>query len=141
MQTMRTEPAITTIFVSASYDKTLHRIREALRGEGLTAVMEFDLSERITRVFGTEGPSCRVLFIDSPLILLEAMANGIAAATMFPLHVAVSERNSGTLVQFLSPIAIQESELSIGSKISLGKLQNQISRSLDAIGAHEALAG
>ena len=138
---MSPKRAIRTIFIPVSYDKTLQRIREALRGEGLTVVMEFDLSARITRAFGTEGPSCCVLFIDSPLILLEAMANGIAAATMFPLHIAVSEDNCGTLVQFLSPIAFQESELSIGSKISLGKLQNQISRSLDAVGAQEALAG
>jgi len=138
---MSTTPGATTLVIPAVYGEGLQRVREIFKRAGLEILMEFDCSARICRQFGMQVPQCRILFVDSPSLLLEAMTTGLAAATMYPVHVAVSERGSTTVVAFLSLTTIHLSDFPIGVKTALSKLHFEIGRRLQSTGLHNQTAG
>ena len=138
---MNTTPGVTTLVIPAVYEEALQRVRKIFKHAGLEILMEFDCSARICHQFGMQVPQCRILFVDSPSLLLEAMTTGVAAATMYPVHVAVSEQGSTTMAAFLSLTTIYLSDFAIGVKTALSKLHSEIGRSLQSADIHNQMTG
>jgi uncharacterized protein (DUF302 family) len=134
-------PGATTLVIPTVYGEALSRVREVFKRAGLDILMEVDCSARISHQFGMQVPQCRILFVDSHSLLLEVMTTGPAATIMFPIHVAVSERGTTTVVAFLSLKNINLSDFPIGVKTAISKLHSEIVQSLQSIAVHDELEG
>jgi uncharacterized protein (DUF302 family) len=128
-----TEPATISFIVPDSFEGAIKLIRQALTECGLNILVELDLSGRINQELGIALAACRVLCVDSPLFLLEALSLDGAAAVFLPAHVVVSEQRMQTVVHLLSPASIQSGGLPVSAKIPVSKLQEQLSRALEHI--------
>ena len=128
-----TEPATISFIVPDSFEGAIKLIRQALTECGLNILVELDLSGRINQELGIRLAACRVLCVDSPLFLLEALSLDGAAAVFLPAHVVVSEQRMQTVVHLLSPASIQSGGLPVSAKIPVSKLQEQLSRALEHI--------
>lgn len=133
------EPTAHTYVIPEPYERALKLLREALSKEGLGIPMELDISRRIRRELGVTLLPCKVLCVDSPMVLVEAMAIDTAGAIFLPLHLVVSGRGPQTQVHLASPATIRYAEVPVGVKSPLSKLQARLSRILQRLGGRQSL--
>lgn len=126
-------PAVTAYLMVEPFAKALERVRESLQRADLSIVAELDVSERIKRQLCLGFAPCRILLVDSPYLLLEALALDRSAASFLPLHVVISGRGAQTLVQWMSAGAIEHGKLPVGTAGPLEKLQQRLSLALQGI--------
>ncbi len=130
------EAAVTVYTMAYPFERALPAVREALAGGGLTIVGEMDISERIRRQLGLDFGPCRVLLVDSPYLLVEALALDRSAAALLPLHVVISGRESITHVHWISLAGIRQARLPAGAEAPLAKLHAGLLRVFDGL-AHK----
>jgi len=128
-----------TYLIPEPFERALKLLRESLRKEGLSIPMELDLSRRVRRELGVRLLPCKVLCIDSPMVLVEAMAIDPAGAIFLPLHVVVTARGPQTLVHLASPATIRQAEVPVGVKAPLGRLQMRLASILQRLGGRQGL--
>lgn len=121
------------------YERALKLIREALAREGLEIPIELDVSGRIRKKLGISLAPCRLLCVDSPMSLVEAVAVDPAGAVYLPLHLVVSGRGPQTTLHLPSQGALQRCEAPVGVKVPVSKLHARLSRVLQRIGGRQAL--
>ena len=131
------ESGTVTFVVSAPFEKALGLIVQALNEKELGIAAELDISGRINQELGIDLIPCRVLCVDHPQLLRQAIAFDASAATLLPLHVVVSGTCSRTLVHLLSQTSIYGTGLAPGAKAAVSKLQVRISRALETIAVRE----
>ena len=131
------ESGTVTFMVPATFEKALGLVRQALDERELAIAAELDISGRISQELGIDLIPCRVLCVDHPQLLQQAIAFGASAATLLPLHVVVSGTGSRTLVHLLSQTSIYCSGLAAGAKAAVSKLQVRASRALETIAVRE----
>ncbi len=136
---MNHEPGVTAYAIARSFDVALSALREALNAAGLIVSGEMDVSGRIRRQLGLDFGPCRVLMVDSPYLLVEALALDRSAAVLLPLHVVVSARESErvTHVHWLSLAGMRQARLPAGAEAPLTKLHNTLLRILDGLARKE----
>jgi uncharacterized protein (DUF302 family) len=113
-------------------------VRRALEKEGLEVSADCDLSARVRRAFRIQLPPCRVLYVDSPLALLEALVLDQTAAVVLPLHLVIEGQDGHTLVHMLHPASGLCSRLSAPAKASLSKLQAQVIQAIESVAARHS---
>jgi uncharacterized protein (DUF302 family) len=128
-----------TYLIPEPFERALKLLREALRKEGLSIPMELDLARRVRRELGVTLLPCKVLCVDSPMVLVEAMAIDSAGAIFLPLHVVVAARGPQTLVHMASPATIRQAEVPVGVKAPLGRLQMRLAAILQRLGGRQGL--
>jgi uncharacterized protein (DUF302 family) len=131
------ESGTVTFMVPAPFEKALGLIRQALNERDLGIAAELDISGRISQKLGIDLIPSRVLCVDHPQLLRQAMAFGASAATLLPLHIVVSGTGSRTLVHLLSQTSIYASGIAAGAKAAVSKLQVRISSALETIAVRE----
>ena len=136
-ETMTAEPATTVFSIAEPYDKALKLLRETFGKEGLGIPMELDLSARIRRSLGISLAPCRVLFVDCPLLLLQAVALDASAATLLPLHVVVSGAGQRTLVHWREPASAGAASLPAEVKAPIRRLQTRLSEAVSRVGIRQ----
>jgi uncharacterized protein (DUF302 family) len=136
---MNTEPAVTTYLISEPFDRGLRAVREGLSSSGLSISTELDVCGRVKRELNLGLAPCRILFVDSPRVLLEAVTLDRAAAALLPLHVVVSGTGSQTLVHWVTLATIEGVRLPTGAAVPLAKLQSLLSRALERIAMRQDL--
>jgi uncharacterized protein (DUF302 family) len=130
---MTGDPAVTTYSMAVPFDRAIKEIREALIRNGVSILTELDISTRLRRELGIGFTRCRILLVDSPYLLLEAATLDGSAATLFPLHIAVSDGGACTLIHWINPAIIEGARLPTGALAPLVKLQSLVTRSLERI--------
>ncbi len=136
---MTGEPATILYVLADHYETALKLVREALAKEGLEIPLELDVSRRIRRELGIDLAPCRVLFVDCPYLLLEAMTLDAAAAVFLPLRVVVSAHRSQTFVHLLSPASSRDAGLPVGLKLPISRLHARLSHVLERMGVRQAV--
>ncbi|HLH06541.1 MAG TPA: DUF302 domain-containing protein [Terriglobales bacterium] len=126
------EPTITYL-MDADFDVAIKRIREALAAKQLSIAVEFNASRRLNRALGLRLSRCQILFIESPLLLLEAMAIDRCSAVFIPLHLVVSDAGKQTIVHLLNPEYLRTDDAPLGIRIPVKRLQGQLIDMLDEI--------
>jgi uncharacterized protein (DUF302 family) len=133
---MAAEP--TTVFsIAEPHEKALKLLRDTFAQEGLGIAMELDLSARIRRSLGINLAPCRVLFVDCPLLVLQAVALDASAATLLPLHVVVSGSGPKTLVHCREPAGAQAADLPVEVRAPIRRLQARLSEAVSRIGIRQ----
>src|SRR5690242_19035745 len=93
--------------ITVPYETALKLLRNALLKEDLRISTEYDLSDTAGGQRGVNLVPCRILCVDSPMLLLEAMALDPSAAVLLPLHIVISGDGPKTQVCWLNPASIQ----------------------------------
>lgn len=119
--------------IAAPYETALKLVRDALLHEDLRISREYDVSDVAGGQRGMNLVRCRILCVDSPLLLPEAMALDPSAAVFLPLHIVVSADGRKTHVYWLNPASIQSKRLPVGAMLPLRALQERIVQAMDRI--------
>jgi uncharacterized protein (DUF302 family) len=119
--------------IAAPYETALKLIRSALLNEDLRISREFDLTDIAGEQPGVNLAPRRILCVDSPLLLLEAMALDPSAAVFLPLHIVISAGGPKTQVYWFNPASIQSKRLPVGAMLPLRALQARIVRAMERI--------
>ena len=130
---MNTEPAVNTYLISEPFDRALKTIRETLTRNDLNVATELDVAARVKRELNIGFAPCRILLVDSPLLMLESATVDCAACVLLPLHLVVSGRGPQTQVHWMTPAAIDGLRLPAGAALPLARLQGQVSRALERV--------
>lgn len=125
--------------VPEPFERALKSLRAALSQEGLSVPVELDIAGRIRKELGVRLAPCRVLCIDNPMTLLQAMAVDTTGAIFLPLHLVVSGCGPLTVVRLFNPDTMLRVQLPPGAKTAIGKLQAQLGRAIQRVGYRQAL--
>lgn len=128
-----------TYVIPEPFERALKQLREMLNRDGFGIPMELDVAGRIRRELGVSLAPCRILCVDHPMALVEAIAIDPSGALFLPLRMVVAGRGPQTLVH-LTGISIGElSGVPPAAKDSIVKLRNRLSMLLQAIGGRQPL--
>lgn len=137
---MNTDPGISTFLLHCPPGKAAKQIRSALGAEGLTVAGEMDLTARLSRDLRVEFPVCTVMCVDYPMALLEILSFDRSAAVLVPIHLVVTEHESGTAVHMLNPSATLYDALPVTARPAVSRLLGAVIKSLDNISASHVVA-
>ena len=130
---MNGDPETATLIMQKPLNEALKLLRIALAGEGLEIAAELDISGRIRKSLRVNIAPCRVLCIDCPLALLEALAFDRSAAVLLPLHLVVAGQDDLTLIHLLNPAAALYNGLPVTARAAVSKLQARVALAVEGI--------
>jgi uncharacterized protein (DUF302 family) len=116
--------------ISEPYETGLKLVRSALLNAGLSISGEFDVSGSLNRETRSIMARSKILYVDSPLRLFEALALDRAAAVLLPLHVLVASQDGQTRVSWVCSTATFGARLPPGAASPIEELQAEVGRAL-----------
>lgn len=122
-----------TYMIAERFDKVLKLIRSALAETELSVAGEFDSTEVLNGEPGKKAVRSRILLVDCPLLVFEALALDRASAVFFPLHVLVSAAGDRTQVSVVNPAALFDARLPAGAAEPMEKLQARVTLALESV--------
>lgn len=130
---MTTWTPVVTFQVSEPYPTALRMVRRALAQQGLRVPAELDVSARIKQEVGAGVAPCTVLYIDDPVLLLEAIIFQRGAGLLIPQPLVVAGGHGRTEVLLRSAASVTEEGLSASVRDALLGLHSRIVRALETI--------
>ena len=122
-----------TLVIRKPLPVAVKSIRRVLAESGLEIVMELDLAGRVHKTLNMDIAPCRVLYVDCPVSLLEAIALDRSAAVVLPLHIVVSAQTESTVVYLLNPATTLYQVIPVTAKAAVSKLQARVLESLSSL--------
>jgi uncharacterized protein (DUF302 family) len=129
-----------TLIIQQPVSDALKLIRRALAEGGLEIAADVDLAGRIRKALRIDLPPCRVLCVDCPVALLEALALDRSAAVLLPLHLVVAGHNGSTLVHLLNPTAALYGGLPVTARAAVSKLQARVAQAVESVSSRQSLS-
>ena len=126
-----------TLIVRQPPNQALRSIRRALAEGGLEIAMDLDLGGRIGKALRIDFPPCRVLGVDCPVALLEALALDRSAAVLLPLHLVVAGQDGFTLIHLLNPAAALYGGLPVTARAAVSKLQARVAQAVESVSTRQ----
>lgn len=130
---MNTLSAEQTYVIEERFDRAVKLIRNALQTQELSVAGEFDVTDTVAADPSKKRVSSKLLLVDSPLLLFEALALDRAAGVFFPLHILISADGDRTQVVCVEPASLFEVRLPTGSSQPLAALRNRIAMALESV--------
>jgi uncharacterized protein (DUF302 family) len=130
---MNTLAAGQTCIIAERFDKAVKLIRSALAEMELSVVGEFDATGTLGREAGRTAERARILLVDCPLLVFEALALDRAAGVFFPLHVLVRAGGDRTLVSAVNPAGLFHVRLPLGAADPMERLQARVALAFESI--------
>ena len=122
-----------TLIIQQPLNEAVKLLRRALAEGGLEIAAGLDMAGRIRKALRIDFPQCRVLCVDSPLALLEALALDRSAAVLLPMHLVVTGQDGVTLVHLLNPAAALYSGLPVTARAAVSKLQARVAQAVESV--------
>jgi uncharacterized protein (DUF302 family) len=122
-----------TYMVGERFEKAVKLIRSALAERELSVAGEFDVTETFGREPGKKAGRSRILLVDSPLLVFEALALDRAAGVFFPLHVLVRADGDRTQVSTVNPAGLFDVRLPLGAAYPIERLQAHVTLALESV--------
>lgn len=130
---MNTRSAEQTYVIEERFDKAVKLIRNALQTQELCVAGEFDVTDAVASDSGKKPVPSKLLLVDSPLLLFEALALDRAAGVLLPLHIFITADGDRTQVVCVEPASLFEVRLPTGSSQPLAALRNRIAMALESV--------
>lgn len=92
-----------TRMVPERLDKAVTAVRRLLEDAGLRVVDELEIGQCLSDA-NIPGQPCRILLVDTPVLLFESIALDRAAAVFLPVHIAVCGNSESTSVHWANPV-------------------------------------
>ena len=119
-----------TYVIDEDFDKALKLVRHALAERELGVTSEWDTTENRRGGFGQKPQRSRLLLVDSPILMFEAMALDRAAGALFPLHVLLSADGDRTQAIFVEPTTLFALRPPVGAAGRLEMMKSRIRAAL-----------
>jgi uncharacterized protein (DUF302 family) len=120
--------------MNSGFETAVKRVRGVLTANQLSIAAEFNASRRLRQALGLEVEPCQILFIENPLLLLEATAIDRSSAVFIPLHLVVSGKGSQTALYLLNAeFLLRANDAPLGIRIPIRRMQAQIVEILETI--------
>lgn len=129
---MTTGEALLTFTIDEPYDVALRMVRIALAQQGLRAPTELDITARIRQELGASVAPCKVLYVDDPAVLLEAVVFHRGAALLIPQPLVITGDKRQTEVLVRSPASLT-SEVPESVRDPLLDLQRRMTLAIESI--------
>jgi len=126
-----------TFQVLEPYPTGLRMVRRALAQQGLRVPAELDVSARIKQEVGAGVAPCTVLYIDDPVLLLEAIIFHRGAGLLIPQPLVVAGRHRQTEVLVRSTTSLTEGGLRAAVQDALSGLHSRIIQAMETIGERD----
>ncbi|MDP2858738.1 MAG: hypothetical protein Q8P50_12270 [Bacillota bacterium] len=136
---MESGSATLTYLIAEPFESALKSVRQVLAKEDLRVPLELDVTVRIRKELGLSLAPCRVLFVDCPVLLLEAVTLDSSVAAILPLHVALAGYGPQTRVHLISSSVAFNLSLPPAPSAAVGKLQTRVVRALEKIASRQAV--
>ena len=117
-----------TCTIFEPFETSLQMLRDALRAGGVAILGEFDVTSGQDR--DSILPRSRVLYLDSPFLLLEALALDRAVAVSPPPHVMIREQGDWTRLDWMDPAAVSGTQSPGGVSVPIYNFQTRLTRAL-----------
>ncbi len=127
---------VITFSVPQPYLSALQAVRRELRQSCLSVATEVDVASRIRRELGAGVAPCRILYVDDPVLLLEAVVFNRGASLGIPQPVIVSGSGNTTQVMVRSLEAMGNG-VPASAHEPLRQLHARILRTIGAVGQQE----
>jgi uncharacterized protein (DUF302 family) len=129
---MTNGPPLLSYAIVEPYDAALRRVRAALSRQGLRAPAELDVAGRIREELGAGVAPCIVLYVDDPMVLLEAVIFQRGAALLIPQPLVVTGDGRHARVIVRSPGA-SFADVPETLREPLLSLQARITRAIESV--------
>jgi uncharacterized protein (DUF302 family) len=129
--------SVVTFSIAEPHHTALRMVRRALEQQGLHAAAELNVTARIKQELGAGLAPCVVLYVDDPMLLLEAVVFQRGAALLIPQPVVISGTNSHTEVLVRSAESLASEGASNGLTEPLVSLHARIVRAMESIAERE----
>jgi hypothetical protein len=136
---MTQEPRIVSFTIDQPFDAALRVLRRALTRQGLRVPCEVSTSGRLRTELGVGLKDSIVLYVDAPLLLLEATVFSAAASLYVPEPVALSAfgaNQSKAAVRSIKPLLDESLPATVRQAVLL--LHERILNAIQTIGQREA---
>jgi uncharacterized protein (DUF302 family) len=130
---LNTISAAQTYVIEERFGRALKLIRDALEKQELSVVGALDLTDGFAWDSGMHVEPSKLLLVDCPLLLFEALALDRAAGVFFPLHVLVSADGDRTQVVCVEPATLLEVRVPVGAAHPLEELHSRIGMALESL--------
>ena len=126
-----------TFTIAEAHPAALRKVRKALAQQGLRVPAELDIGARIRQELGAGVAPCTVLYVDDPMVLLEAVVFHRGAAMLIPQPVVVAAAGGHTEVLVRSPESLTaETPESVRDPVL--NLHQRIARAMEAIAGKQS---
>ena len=132
---MTTASVEQTYVIAERFDKALRLIRSTMAEMELSVVDEFDTVLGPGHESKRKAERSKLLLVDSPLLVFEALALDRAAGVFVPVHLLVSPDGNRTQVTWMEPASLFDVRLPVGSAEPLRKLRTRVARALEVVSA------
>ncbi|MBZ5724694.1 MAG: DUF302 domain-containing protein [Acidobacteriia bacterium] len=119
--------------IAVRFDKALKLIRSALTQWELGIAGEFDSTAVSNGDPEEEAERSRILLVDCPLLVFEALALDRASGVFFPLHVLVDADGDQTKVSMVNPTELFDVRLPLGAADPMERLQGRVALALESV--------
>ncbi len=129
--------SVVTFSIAEPHHTALRMVRRALEQQRLRVPAELNVTARIKQELGAGLAACVVLYVDDPVLLLEAVVFQRGAALLIPQPVVISETNHHTEVLMRSAESLASEEAPAGLRDPLVNLHTRIVRAVESIAERE----
>jgi hypothetical protein len=133
------EPRLVSFTVDEPFDVALRMLRRALAREGLRVPCELSTSDRLRTELGVGLRNSIVLYVDAPILLLEATVFTLAGSLFVPEAVALADcgDNCKAVVRSIKPLLDDTLPGTVRQAMLL--LHERILKSIQTIGHREGV--
>ena len=135
---MTQEPRIVCYTIHHPFDTALRMLKTALLREGLRIPCEISPSTRLRTELGVGLKESTILYVDSPILLLEATVFTVGGGLYIPEPIALSDsghKESKVVVRSIKPYL--DDSLSSGARRAILQLHERILQAIQSIGQRE----
>ncbi len=129
-----------TFNICEPFPTALRMVRKALAQQGLRVPTELDVTARIRQEVGAGVARCTVLYVDDPVLLLEAIVFHRSAGLAIPQPLVVSGMDRHTEVLVWNAPSLVEAGLAASLRDPLLNLHSRIARALMTIAEPEGVS-
>jgi len=128
---------VVTFTIEQAHENALQGVKRALTKHNLRVPAQLDITAGLKQDLRVSLGPCVVLFVDDPVLLLEAMVFQRGAAVFIPLAISVSGDDRRTTAMLRSAESLIEGGAPPGLVDPLLSLHSRILKAMDTVGQRE----
>lgn len=129
--------SVVTFSIAEPYPVAVRMVRRAFEQQGLRVPAELNVTARIKQELGAGLAPCVVLYVDDPVLLLEAVIFQRGAALLIPQPVVISGTNHHTEVLLRSAESLASEDQPAGLRDPVVNLHTRIVKAMESIAERE----
>ncbi|HEU0142057.1 MAG TPA: hypothetical protein VFQ79_20205 [Bryobacteraceae bacterium] len=128
---------VVTFTIEQSHENALQAVKRALAKQNLRVPAQLDITAGLKQDLRVNLGPCVVLFVDDPVLLLEAIIFQRGSAVFMPLAISVSGDHRRTTAMLRSAESLIEGGAPPGLVDPLLSLHSRVLKAMDTIGQRE----